>query len=72
MSHRAFEKAQNTWESFHDDERGESSALSNIMLIAIAALILVAVLTFATDFWTRVKAIIDGLLGNNQGQNGDG
>ena len=37
-----------------------------------AALILVAVLTFATDFWTRVKAIIDGLLGNNQGQNGDG
>jgi hypothetical protein len=59
MSHRTSKNVQSTWQAFHDDERGESSALSNIMLIAIAALVIVAVLTFATDFWSRVSEWID-------------
>jgi hypothetical protein len=45
---------------FHDDEAGESSALSNIMLLAIAALVIVLLLAFGktgmkwlNDWWTK-------------------
>jgi hypothetical protein len=43
--------------AFHEDEAGEASALSNIMLLAIAALIVVALIAFgktAMD-WLKQK-----------------
>jgi len=73
MSYRTPEQTKSIFQAFHDDERGESSALSNIMLIAIAALVIVAVLTFATDFWTRVSEWINtNVFNTGAGGGGDG
>jgi Flp pilus assembly pilin Flp len=39
-------KSTRIWRKFHNDESGESSVLSNVMLLAVAALAVVALIAF--------------------------
>ena len=42
--------------AFHDDERGESSALSNVMLLAVAAIAVVALIAFGQTAFSWLKS----------------
>lgn len=40
---------------FHADESGESSVMSNVMMLAVAALVLIALITFGKDAMKWLK-----------------
>jgi hypothetical protein len=54
--------------AFHQEERGASGSVDNIMLIFIAAIILIGLITlFNGQIWTTVTQRISELLGNSVG-----
>ena len=57
-----FRKLRDDVIAFHEDERGESSTLSNVMMLAVAAIAVIALLAFgkvALEWlgkqWNKIK-----------------
>ena len=52
---------------FHRDQRGESSTMSNVMMLAIAAIVVVALVTFGGNFLNWLNKSQDDIM--NDGKN---
>ena len=54
--------------AFHDEERGASGSIDNVMMVFVAAIILIGLITlFNTEIWTTVTEKITSLLGESVG-----
>jgi hypothetical protein len=52
--------------AFHEEERGASGSIDNVMMVFVAAIILIGLVTlFDTEVWTVVTARISDLLGRS-------
>ncbi|MBO0860929.1 MAG: hypothetical protein J2P21_21085 [Chloracidobacterium sp.] len=52
--------------AFHDEEHGSSGSVDNVMIIFIAAIILIALVTyFRSSIWNVVQSQIGNLMGSN-------
>jgi|GEM_PF-5135072 len=56
--------------AFHRDERGESSTMSNVMMLAIAAIVVVALIAFGNIFLKWLNEKKDDIMqdGNKMGE----
>jgi nitrate reductase gamma subunit len=52
--------------AFHQEERGASGSVDNVMIIFVAAIILIGLITmFNTSVWETVKSRISDLMGKS-------
>jgi nitrate reductase gamma subunit len=52
--------------AFHEEERGASGSVDNVMIIFVAAIILIGLITmFNTSVWETVKSRISDLMGKS-------
>lgn len=54
--------------AFHEEERGASGSIDNVMIIFVAAIILIGLITLFNDsIWTAVTEKIGDLMGESVG-----
>lgn len=54
--------------AFHEEERGASGSIDNVMIIFVAAIILIGLITLFNDsIWTAVTQHIQDLMGRSVG-----
>jgi hypothetical protein len=54
--------------AFHEEERGSSGSIDNVMIIFVAAIILIGLITLFNDsIWTAVTQQIQDLMGTSVG-----
>jgi len=53
--------------AFHRDQRGESSTLSNVMMLAVAAIAVVALIAFGKTAFTWLKEMWEKITGSSMG-----
>jgi hypothetical protein len=52
------------------NERGETTALTNIMLLAVAALVVLGLIFFSNELWTWLKTTWDSVKGGGDKASG--